>query len=102
MLPLPNFAGGDVDFMFGAKYMSYHPTEVFTLPSGRTIYKLPFRGFDGTRGVFGGPHKVFAEIQRQNNSHHTYYLTKQYKLYQMRYQVNPDNHLLGIKLKKQI
>ena len=93
--------GGGVDFMVGAKYMRYHPTQIFTLPSGLTIYKSPFTGFDGTRGVIGGPHKVFTEIHRQNNSHHTSYLTQQYKLYQMGYQVNPDNHLLGIKLNKQ-
>ena len=98
---LPKFVGGNIDFMIGAKYMRYHPTPVFTIPSGLTIYLSPFKGFDGTKGVMGGPHKVFSAVQRQAKSHHTSYLTQQYELFQMEYPINPDNHLLGIKLTKQ-
>ena len=60
---LPNFVGGDIDFMIGAKYLRYHPERVFTLPSGLTIYKSPFKNYNGSRGVVGGPHQVFTEIE---------------------------------------
>lgn len=95
---LPKTVGGDVDFMIGAKYMRYHPKKIFSLPSGLTIYESLFQGYNGSRGIVGGPHQVFTEIQRQNSSHATTYLNQQYKLWQMGYQINPDNHLLGIKL----
>ena len=74
---LPKFVGGNIDFMIGAKYMRYHPTPVFTMSSGLTIYLSPFKGFDGTKGVIRGPHKVFSAIRRQAKSHILSHATKQ-------------------------
>ena len=34
---LPQFVGGDTDFMLGMKYVSYYPEKVLQLPSGFTI-----------------------------------------------------------------
>ena len=97
---LPKSAGGDVDFMIGSKYLRYHPEPMFTLPSGLTIYKSPFLNADGSQGVIDGPHSVITEIDKLHNNQkmcqHAY-LTEQYKLYQMGYQINPDNHLLSLK-----
>lgn len=94
---LPKLAGGNVDFMIGIKYNRYHPTPIFTLPSGLTIYKSHFLGFDGSDGLVGGPHKLFSEVQKQHKNSHLSYLNQQYKLFEMGFQINPDNHLLSVK-----
>ena len=99
---LPEFIGGEVDFMLGAKDLRYHPQTVFSLPSGLTIYESPFLNVDGCRGVIGGPHAVFSEIERTTNLNRSSgcqvsFLCQQYELYRKGYQVNPDNHLLSIK-----
>ena len=99
---LPEFIGGEVDFMLGAKYLRYHPEKVFSLPSGLTIYESPFLNVDGSRGVIGGPHAIFTEIERSTNLNRSSpcqvsFLCQQYELYRKGYQVNPDNHLLSIK-----
>ena len=97
---LPEFVGGNVDFMIGSKYMRYHPEPIFTLPSGLTIYKSPFVNVDGTRGVIGGPHPVITQIdklQKNKSMCQFAYLTEQYKLYKNGYQLNPDDHLLSLK-----
>ena len=60
---LPTFVGGHTDFMIGIKYLRYYPEKVFQLPSGLTVYKSYFKNADGSRGVIGGPHKVFSEIE---------------------------------------
>ena len=49
--------------MLGIKCLSYYAEKVFQLPSGLTIYRSWFKNTDGTRGVVGGPHKVFTEIE---------------------------------------
>ena len=61
---LPEFVGGNVDFMIGSKYLRYHPEPIFTLPSGLTIYRSPFANVDGSRGVIGGPHPVITQIDK--------------------------------------
>ena len=97
---LPEFVGGNVDFMIGSKYLRYHPEPIFTLPSGLTIYKSPFTNIDGSRGVIGGPHPVITQIDKFQNNKQTCqfaYLSEQYKLYKNGYQLNPDNHLLSSK-----
>ena len=66
---LPQFVGGDIDFMIGVKYLRYHPREVFRLPSGLTIYESMFENADGGFGVIGGPHQVFTEIDRHFRVH---------------------------------
>ena len=60
---LPVFVGGRTDFMIGVKYLQYYPEKVFQLPFGLTIYKSRFENADRTRGVIGGPHRVFTEIE---------------------------------------
>ena len=57
---LPVSVGGQTDFMIGIKYLKYFPKEVFKLPSGLTIFESPFANADGSRGVVGGPHRVFS------------------------------------------
>ena len=46
------------------KYLHYHPQKIFQMPSGLTIYESVFKNPDGSRGVVGGSHKVFLEIER--------------------------------------
>ena len=89
----PNFlpklqetVGGEVDFMIGIKYRRYHPSKVFQLPSGLTIYRSFFRNADGGRGVIGGPHEVFSTIDSYfnlNHDHQETFLNNQYALYRM-------------------
>ena len=62
---LPPVVGGDVHLMIGVKYLRYHPKLVHQLESGLSIYESAFNNSDGGRGVVGGPHKTFTEI---NNS----------------------------------
>ena len=97
---LPQFVGGDTDFMLGIKYLGYNPEKVFQLPSGVTIYRSWFKNADGTRGVVGGPHKVFTEIESRYHMNTATFLSDQYKLFKAGYQVNPDASLLHVKVKK--
>ena len=92
---LPKEVGGEVDIMIGAKYLRYSPEAVFRLPSGLTIYESKFINADGGgRGVICGPHPIFTKILHNAN---TCFLTEQYKIYRMGYQVNPDlNRLSGV------
>jgi len=94
-LPLvPADVGGSVDFMIGIHYLRYHPKFVFQLPSGLTIFESHFKGADGSRGVIGGPHRVFKEINQQHNSV-TNFVNHQFRLFSFGYHVNPDVKLLG-------
>ena len=92
---VPSAIGGDVDFLIGIKYLRYHPEPIVKLPSGLTIYKSVFKGSDGSRGVIGGPHQVFSNIQ-QHGLCKTFF-TNQLKIFQSGFQVNPDLTLLGYK-----
>ena len=85
--------GGGVDFMIGIQYMRYHPMFVFQLPSGLTIFKSHFKSADGTRGVIGGPHRIFREINRQHHNAANF-ISQQLRLYNFGYHVNPDARLL--------
>ena len=97
---LPKFVGGHTDFMLGIKYLRYYPEKIFQLPSGLTIYKSWFFNTDGSRGVIGGPHKVFTEIESRYHANSTTFLSEQYQLFKTGYQVNPDASLLHIKMSK--
>ena len=63
-----------------------------------TIYRSPFVSPDGSRGVVGGPHQVFAQIEKECAksfmSLGTYFI-QQLALVRMGYQVNPDACLLS-------
>ena len=95
---LPQSVGGDTDFMLGIKYLRYYPEKVFQLPSGLTIYRSWFQNADGTRGVGGGPHKMFTETEPRYHMNTATFLSDQYKLFKAGYQVNPDASLLHVKV----
>uniref|UniRef100_A0A7M6DQR2 Peptidase aspartic putative domain-containing protein n=1 Tax=Clytia hemisphaerica TaxID=252671 RepID=A0A7M6DQR2_9CNID len=92
---LPPTIGGNVDLMIGIRYLRYFPKFVFQMPSGLTIYQSIFRSSCGSRGVIGGPHQLFTMI---NNEFHrtgkSDFISKQFRLYQTGYQLNPDVPLL--------
>ena len=96
---LPAFVGGHTDFMIGVKYLRYYPEKLFQLPSGLAIDKSWFKNADGTRGLIGGPHRVFAEIEISHQVNVRSFLTDQYKLFNSGYQVNPDASMLHVKFK---
>ena len=97
---LPRSVGGNTDFMIGIKYLKYFPKEIFQLPSGLTIYESVFLKADGSRGVIGGPHRIFAEIERQFRGSHlsmTAYLNNVVASYKNGYRLSLDVPLLGMK-----
>lgn len=96
---VPKSIGGDIDFMIGIKYLRYYPEKIFQLPSGLAIYKSVFENSPGGRGIIGGPHKVFTEIQSsyQNSQQFHSFLSTQYEQYKNGYQINPDVAMLGVK-----
>ena len=92
---VPKVVGGDVDIMIGGKYQRYHPEKIFSLPSGLTIYRSPFLNINGSRGVIGGPHALFNKISKfQGTCNQLSFLTNQYQLYRIGYQVSPNNNFL--------
>ena len=97
---LPKSVGGHTDFMIGIKYLRYYPEKVSQLPSGLSIYRSWFKNADGTRGVIGGPHKVFTEIESTYHISSVSFVSNQYQLFKSGYQVNLDASLLHLKMKK--
>ena len=100
---LPKFVGGDTDFMIGIRYLRYYPEKIFKLPAGLAIYESKFKNIDGTRGIVGGPHHVFTEIEKcfyGSVQQQKTYLSQQYSLFKMGYQANPDISLLSIRENK--
>ena len=91
---LPHSIGGEVDIMLGIKYLRYHPKEVFQLKSGLTIFRSMFKNVDGSRGVVGGPHQAFNNINRAANQHLQIFLST----HQSR--MIPDDNLLNFKIDK--
>ena len=73
---------------------------MFQLPPGLAIYKFWFKNADGTRGVTGGPHKVFTETESSNQINVRSFPTDQYKLFKSGYHVNSDASMLHVKFKK--
>ena len=73
---LPEFVGGDIDIMIGAKYLRYHPHPVFSLPNGLTVFESVFPGVEENNGIVGGPHRVFTEIdrERRKNCQYVYFI----------------------------
>ena len=59
---LPKFVGGETDLMIGVRYLKYFPKEVFSLPSGLTLYESKFLNADGSRGILAGPHRIITEM----------------------------------------
>ena len=91
--------------MVGIMYLKYFQEAVYKLPSGLTIYKSPSISTDGTRGVVGGPHHVFAHIEKYCASaqiHMHKHFVEQVRSVSTGYQVNLDIHLLGCKGTKDV
>ena len=86
--------------MLEIKYLRYYPEKVFQLPPGLTIYRSLFKNVDGTRGVVGGLHKLFAEIESRYHMNTARFLSDQYKLFKAGYQASQDAFLLHLKVKK--
>ena len=86
--------------MIVVKYLRYYPEKVFQLPSGLAIYKSWFKNAEGTRGVFGGPHRLFTEIESSYQVNVRIFLSDQYKLFKSEYQVKSDASMLHVKFKK--
>ena len=84
--------------MIGAKYLRYFPKEVFQLVSGLTIYKSVFKNPDGSDGVVGGTHSTIKLIESQFHGQDlNHFISNQFKVFKMGYQINPDIGLLGFK-----
>ena len=100
---LPHHVGGETDIMIGIKYLKYFPERVFQLPNGLTIYKSMFRNSDGSRGVIGGPHRIFTEIERQQSNYASMeqYCVEQVKLVKFGYKVSLDIPLLSVEGSKE-
>ena len=90
--------GGKTHLMIGIKYLKYYPKFVFQLLCGLVIYRSEFYNRDGSRGVVGGPHYCFTELEKQLGSSHLSlgtYLSQQLALYRSGHLVNPDAKLLS-------
>ena len=89
--------------MMDVRYLCYYPEKIFELPTRLTIYESKFKNIDGTRGIVGGPHHVFKEIEKRfygSMQQQKTYLSQQYSLFKMGYQANPDISLLSIRENK--
>ena len=95
---LPKFVGGSTDVMIGIQYLRYHPKPCFSLPNGLTIYESQFENWDKTRGLVGGPHKVFTEIHKRVKGTHvsiSAYITDVVKKYENSLRLSFDVPLLN-------
>ena len=94
---LPCSVGGNTDLIIGIKYNRYIPEKVFQLPCGLAIYKSSFKNPDGSYGVCGGPHPIIAAIDRQFYGEVNNFMSQQFHLFRMGYQVDLDIKMLGYK-----
>ena len=98
---LPKYVGGNTDLMIGIKYLKYYPKKIFSLPSGLTIYESQLVSHDGSRGIVGGPHKIFSEIQKKLGNNHvriSAYFEELIQTYKNSYKLSLDTSILGIKI----
>ena len=94
---LPNEVGGDTDLMIGIKYLKYFPKFVYQLPCGLRIYESQFANPDGSRGVVGGPHAAFTELEKNLGTFMSLgtYLSQELQQYRWGKQYFPDCKLLS-------
>ena len=95
---LPQSVGGDTDFMVGMQYLKYFPKKIFSLPNGLSIYESQFLSLDGSRGLVGGPHKVFTEVHNKFKGSHlsmSAYFTEIVNTYRRGFKISLDVPLLG-------
>ena len=97
---LPKCVGGNTDIMIGIQYNIYYPTEVFRLPNGLSIYESQLANPDGSRGIVGGPHKVFTKIHKDLGADHmskSAYISEIVHAYCIGFKLSLDFSLLDIK-----
>ena len=97
---LPKCVGGNTGIMIGIQYNKYYPTEVFRLPNGLSIYESQFANPDGSRGIVGGPHKVFTKIHNDLGADHmsmSAYISEIVHAYCIGFKLSLDFSLLDIK-----
>ena len=95
---LPDCVGGNTDFMIGIQYLKYYPKKMYSLPNGLSIYESQFLNPDGSRGIVGGPHRIFTEVHKNLGSHLSMgaYLTDIAQAYQNGYKLSVDISLLDM------
>ena len=94
----PSQWGGETDLMIGIQYLKYYPKRIFSLPNGLTIYESQFLNADGSRGMVGGPHRVFTEIHKNMKGNHlsmSAYLVDIVNIYQNGFKLSLDLPLVG-------
>ena len=70
-LKVPDSVGGEVDVLLGVQYLALYPTEVHSLDTGLTIYKLRIEGSKGYTATIAGPHNYFNHLaQKVGNVSH--------------------------------
>ena len=96
---LPKFVGGDPHLMIGIHYNKYFPKIIFSLPNGLSIYESQFVSPDGSRGIVGGPHRIFSEIHKNLGTrvNTSAYFAKMVYAYQNSFNLPLDTSLLDIK-----
>jgi len=70
---LPSYVGGSsVQLLVGLKDARLDPVLMFTLPCGLGVYQSPLKDKFGSRICYGGPHKIFSEVNMKEggNVHH--------------------------------
>ena len=100
MPKLPHSVGGATDLMIGIQYLKYFPKPIFRLPNGLTIYESQFVNSDGSRGLVGGPHRIFTEIHKNLNGSHlsmSAYITNVVKTYKSGFKASLEVPFLGFK-----
>ena len=70
---LPKYIGGmEAGLLIGINDTGLEPVRVFQLPCGLGVFKSPLKDKFNSRYCYGGPHKVFSEVNKKigNNSNH--------------------------------
>ncbi len=73
--PLPPYVGGDsIKLLIGLKHSELEPICMLSLPNGIGLYKSPFMDVFGSVYCFGGPHRIFTDINKKlgGNVNHFY------------------------------
>ena len=74
--------GSEVDIMVGIRYIKYHPTLLFILPSGLGVYRSKFASPNGEDCVLGGPHKAWEKCKEEINYNSPYsYFSSEMRAY---------------------
>ena len=96
---LPESVGGEVDMLIGIKNIKWFPKLVFELDTGLGLYNSPFVSPCGSRGVVGGPHPKFTEIENNFKGfvNGAVYFTETVGQLMSQWSISNDIPLLGVK-----